>query len=442
MKHIRQIIKINCLLCFVLVLLAGCGSTKFPAESNESETQGLEETTIAEGAVEQAAGEETAAMEETTVAEETVAGEETTVTEETIAEETMFSTAELAEPAPPTISLLMVGDILLHTPVEEAAKQEDGSYNFDAIFANVQEEIQAADLAIVNQEVILGGEDLGISGYPAFNAPFAVGDALMEAGFDVVCHGTNHALDKGKKGLLNCIDFWREQYPQAAVLGIHDSQESQDEIFVYEQDGIKVAILNFTYGTNGIALPSDMPYAVDRLEEKKVAEVIQKAEELADFTVVCPHWGTEYQLQQSAAQEKWAKLFAKNGADLVLGTHPHVIQPIQWVVDEETGHEMLVYYSLGNFVNWTSSSGSGIANRMVGGMAQVTLTQEEDRVIISEYGVTPLVCHLEKGSNGVTVYNLEDYTAELGAANQIVHQDASFSLEYCEQLCEQVWPEF
>jgi len=441
-KNIRRRMKIYCLLCFVLVLLAGCGSTKLPVGSSGAETQELGEAMIAEGAVEQAAGDETVATEKTTVAVETATGEETAVTEETIAEETTFSTVELAEPTPSTISLLMVGDILLHTPVEEAAKQEDGSYNFDAIFANVQEEVQAADLAIVNQEVILGGEELGISGYPAFNAPYAVGDSLVKSGFDVICHGTNHALDKGKKGLLNCINFWREQYPQAAVLGIHDSQESQDEIYIYEQDGLKVAILNFTYGTNGIALPSDMPYAVDLLEEKKVVAAIQKAEELADFTVVCPHWGTEYQLQQSAVQEKWAKLFAEKGVDLVLGTHPHVIQPIEWVTDEETGHEMLVYYSLGNFVNWTSGSGAGIANRMVGGMARVTLMQEDDRVVIAEYGVTPVVCHLEKGTNGVTVYTLEDYTAELGAANQIVHQDASFSLEYCEQLCTRVWPEF
>ena len=256
MKHIRQIIKINCLLCFVLVLLAGCGSTKFPAESNEAETQGLEETTIAEGAVEQAAGEETAAMEETTVAEETVAGEETTVTEETITEETnteetMFSTAELAEPTPATISLLMVGDILLHTPVEEAAKQEDGSYNFDAIFANVQEEIQAADLAIVNQEVILGGEDLGISGYPAFNAPFAVGDALMEAGFDVHIHAMGDASVKQSAKCLAAAKKAsgtdsRNVIAHLMILDEEDSQTMADADIIanctYSSKGAKQAV--------------------------------------------------------------------------------------------------------------------------------------------------------------------------------------------------------
>ncbi len=343
-------------------------------------------------------------------------------------------------PEPAEVSVIMVGDILLHTPVEAAALQEDGSYSFEKIFVNLKSDIQTADLAIVNQEVILGGKELGISGYPAFNAPYEVGDALVEAGFDVICHGTNHALDKGKKGLLNCLSFWQEQYPEKAVLGIHDSQEDQDSIYVYEQDGIKVAVLNYTYGTNGIKLPEGMPYAVDMLEEKKVVRDLQLAEEIADFTIVCPHWGTEYQLVQSKNQEKWADIFVKNGADLVLGTHPHVIQPIEWIKDEETGNEMLVYYSLGNFVNWTSSSGSGIANRMVGGMAQVIIAKEEGEVVISEYGVEPVVCHLEQGVNGVTVYKLSEYTSELADRNQIRLQDEAFSLEYCQELCEQVWP--
>ena len=341
---------------------------------------------------------------------------------------------------PPRISLIMVGDILLHTPVEESARQEDGSYDFSAIFAHTREQIQEADLALVNQEVIIGGEELGISGYPAFNAPYAIGDALVEAGFDVVCHGTNHALDMGKKGLLNCLDFWENTYPDIAVLGIHDSAE--DGIYVYEQDGIRIAILNYTYGTNGIALPSDMPYAVDMLEEEKVAEDIRKAEEQADFTIVCPHWGTEYELGTSSSQEKWTQFFLENGVDLVLGTHPHVIEPIEWVADEESEQEMLVYYSLGNFVNWTSGSGDGVANRMVGGMAQVTLSVDEaGEVFVETYGVEPLVAHLEEGANGVTVYPLSEYTDELADANQIRKQDSDFSLQYCEELCERVWGE-
>ena len=358
--------------------------------------------------------------------------EAVSVTEETEPEELVYEG--------PEISIIMVGDMLMHTPVEKSALQEDGTYSYDAIFANTVSKIQAADLAIVNEEVIIGGEKLGISGYPAFNAPFELGDDLVEAGFDVICHGTNHALDQGKKGLKNCLTFWEENYPEIPVLGIHDSKEDQDEIYIYEQDGVKIAILNFTYGTNGIALPSDMPFAVDLLEEEKVVSAIAKAEELADFTIVCPHWGTEYELGTTSQQKKWCNIFMENGVDLVLGTHPHVIEPVEMLVDEATGHSMLVYYSLGNFVNWTSGSGEGIANRMVGGMSEVTLGMDENgEVFIMDYGVEPVVCHLTEGTNGVTVYFLEDYSTALAGQNEIVKQDADFSYAYCVNLCDQVW---
>lgn len=223
------------------------------------------------------------------------------------------------------------------------------------------------------------------------------------------------------------------------VLGIHGSAEDQEEIYVYEQDGMKIAILNYTYGTNGIKLPKDMPYAVDLLDEDKIVADLAKANELADFTIVCPHWGTEYNLGTDAWQEKWTQLFLENGVDLVIGAHPHVIEPVEWVTDD-AGNEMLVYYSLGNFVSWTSSSGSGVTNRMVGGMAQVELQRDESgEVVVADYGVEPLVTHLEEGVDGVTTYFLKDYTEELAERNQIIRQDAEFSLDLCRSICEQVW---
>ncbi len=348
--------------------------------------------------------------------------------------------APTPEPTPvPEVKLVMVGDILLHTPLAESGKSPEGGYDFSAVFANLREEIEAADVALVNQEVIIGGAELGVSGYPSFNAPYELGDALAETGFDVVLHATNHALDKRKQGILNCLSFWRENYPDMAVLGIHDSQESQQDIYVYEQQGIRIAVLNYTYGTNGVPLPEDMPYAVDMLQKDRVAADLKRAQELADFVIVCPHWGKEYVLEQTKDQENWAKLFAENGADLVLGTHPHVIEPIEQVASAN-GNQALVYYSLGNFVNWTSGTGAGVSNRMVGGLAQVTVSlNESGDTVIKEYGVLPVVCHVEKGFGGVTVYPLSEYTEELAARNEIVKQDGSFSLQYCRELAEQVF---
>lgn len=341
---------------------------------------------------------------------------------------------------PDTLRIIMVGDILLHTGVSDSARLEDGTYDYNPIFEHTSDLIGSADLALVNEEVIIGGEELGVSGYPSFNAPYEIGDALVENGFDVILHATNHALDRGKKGLVNCMDFWESNYPDIAVLGIHDSEEDRDDIFYYEQNGIKIAILNYTYGTNGVPLPNDMPWSVDLLNNRdRIAEDLKKAEDEADFTIVCPHWGTEYNLGKSAEQEKWAKLFVQNGADLIIGTHPHVIEPIEWYEDEETQNRALIYYSIGNFVNWTSGRGPGSGNRMVGGMADVTLIKEDAGVSIAEDHIHALVCHLKSGTGNVTVYPLADYSEELASENEMVLQDRNFSYDYCVSLCDEIW---
>ncbi len=340
---------------------------------------------------------------------------------------------------PPSIQIVMVGDMLMHERVMESGKKEDNSYNFDHLFTNVKNTIEEADLALVNQETILGGTDLGLSGYPAFNSPFELGTSLVNAGFDVILHATNHTLDKGKTGVLNCMDFWDTNYPNISYLGINKTEEDQNNnIFIYEQEGIKIAILNYTYGTNGINPPQDMPYIVNYLEEEKVITDLQYAEENADFTIVCPHWGTEYVLTATNTQKNWSKIFMDNGADLVIGTHPHVIEPIEMLTDEN-GNQMLVYYSIGNFVNGTSGTGVGTTNRMVGGIADITISlNENDEAYIKDYGVIPIVCHIDEKTD-YTVYYLSDYTEDLAKENHILSQDSSFSLKACEELVNEVW---
>lgn len=340
----------------------------------------------------------------------------------------------------PEISIIMVGDILLHKPIENSCHLDDDSYDFSCIFSETYGEISKADLALVNEEVIIGGEELGVSGYPSFNAPYALADNLVAAGFDVILHATNHSLDKGKKGVINCLNYWDTNYPEIAVLGLHNSKEDQQTLYYYEQDGIKIAILNYTYGTNGIPLPEDMPYAVDLLDKDKIISDLTEAEQNADFTIVCPHWGTEYSLSYTKAQEQWTKLFVSNGADLIIGTHPHVIEPIEWYEDQDTNNRALVYYSIGNFINWTSGTGAGTSNRMVGGMAHITIGFDEaNNVVIKDYGVTALVSHLENSPLGVTTYFLHDYSEEMASKNAIISQDSSFSNDYCINLCNEIW---
>lgn len=360
------------------------------------------------------------------------------VTTETMVD-TAPSTEELPEEEPPEeLQIIMVGDMLIHDRIIASGLKEDGSYNYDHLFVNVKDFIQAADIAIVNQETIMGGKEYGYKGYPSFNSPYEVGDAEVKAGFNVILHATNHTLDKGKNAVLNCMDFWETKHPEVSYVGMNRTQEQRDTIFIYEENGIKVAILNYTYSTNGNESPSDMPFIVNRFVEKEIVADIQKAEELADFTIVCPHWGKEYSLEINSFQKKWTKVFLENGVDLVIGAHPHVIEPIEWVTDED-GHQMLVYYSLGNFVNGTSSTKNCLAHRMVGGIADVTIGRDETgEVVILEHDVVPIVCHIGEG-DAYTVYYLEDYTAEMAKENRILLQDSDFSLEACWDVVHQVW---
>ncbi|MBR4575225.1 MAG: CapA family protein [Lachnospiraceae bacterium] len=341
--------------------------------------------------------------------------------------------------SPDDFTVIMVGDILLHDGIEKCARQEDGSYDFTAIFAHTKDAIEDADLAIVNEEVIIGGEELGVTGYPSFNAPYEIADELAETGFDVICHATNHALDRGKSGIENCLSYWGENHPDIRTVGIYTDRADSEDICIFENDGYKIAVLNYTYGTNGIPLPKNMPYAVNLLDEKKVISDLAKAEIEADITIVCPHWGTEYDHGISAYQKKWAKIFAENGADIIIGTHPHVIEPVE-TIEGCDGRDVPVYYSIGNFINWTSGRGKGVADRMVGAMAEVTLTKDKDgEVIVKDYGVKPLVSHVRSMINGSTVYFLDDYTTAKSLLNEIRKRDEQFSYDYCESLSGQVF---
>lgn len=341
------------------------------------------------------------------------------------------------------ITLMMAGDILLHERVVESGELSDGSYSYDHLFSNVKDEIEGSDIALVNQEVILGGKELGISGYPCFNGPFEVGDALVNAGFDVVLHATNHALDKGKAGVISCLNFWRERHPEIKVLGIKDDESTQN-LTVIEKEGIKIAFLNYTYGTNGIPLPSDMPYCVEMLTRSRLSIIeseIAAAKKAADIVCVVPHWGTEYVYTPDKNQEYWTSIFFKNGVDIVIGAHPHVIEPVEVIKDEN--HEMLVYYSLGNFVNASNEwDMKNVGNRMLGALADIEITKDENGVYVSDYGVIPIVAHIEtEKKQMLTVYRLDEYTEALASENEIIRQDRTFSLAKLQTLCRDVFGE-
>ena len=226
------------------------------------------------------------------------------------------STEVTATVAPVSVNLIAVGDMLLHGGIHNSSLQPDGSYNYAHVFEHTKDRIAAADIAVANQEVILGGVELGVSSYPAFNSPQAFGDALVDTGFDVILHASNHTMDKDTVGVLNTIHFWKEKHPDTTFLGINENEDERDTIRIVEKDGIKIAMLNYTYGLNGFSLPADKPYLVNLMDDAHKTEIAQdmkNAREQADFVIVYPHWGTEYMLEATDEQKQWAQFFADNG---------------------------------------------------------------------------------------------------------------------------------
>jgi poly-gamma-glutamate synthesis protein (capsule biosynthesis protein) len=336
------------------------------------------------------------------------------------------------------IDIVMIGDMLVHEGVYNSGRMADGTYNFDHLFTHIKDDVQSADIAIANQETILGGTQLGLSAYPRFNSPQEIGDALVNAGFNVILHATNHVMDKGEMGVANTLNFWREKHPDIAVLGIHSNWDdySEKNVYVYQKNELKFAILNYTYGTNGLSVPSGKEYMVDMLSEEKVKKDIEYAKTVADFIVVCPHWGTEYVMESSEYQRKWAQFFADNGVDLVIGTHPHVIEPVEYVTSTDGTKSTLVYYSLGNFV-----SNQDTVATMLGGMAKVTVTNEGGEVHISKYSAVPLVTHLLFGRGLITTYKLCDYSDALASQNRINSYQKGISVEWLENTAKKVFGE-
>lgn len=332
----------------------------------------------------------------------------------------------------PSVSLKMVGDNLIHNTLYFAAKTETG-YNFDSLYENVKDDIKNADIAIINQETIFVEDSTKYSSFPTFGSPTAVGDAIVKAGFDVVAHSSNHANDKGKTGITDTLTFWRENYPDIKVLGIHDNKDESDITYL-EKNDIKFSFLNYTYGLNGYNLSKENSHMIDVLgNDKELKSNLREAEENSDVVIAILHIGTEYVYKPSTYHKKYVDFCIDNGADVVLCAHPHVLEPYE-TVTTKNGNTGLVYYSLGNFI-----SNQKEVPRLLGGMANITFEKDKDgQVIVKDYSLIPLVTHYEKGF--YTTYKLSDYTNEL-ARKHTISETHEFSVEILKKLYGEIMGE-
>lgn len=307
------------------------------------------------------------------------------------------------EPEENRISFLAAGDNLIHEAVYTDAKNRAGGngYNFIDMYEGVADLIAGADLAYVNQETPMAGESFGIKAYPVFNTPREAGDTLVEMGFDTVNIATNHMLDAGTDGLEATIDYWEGK--DVTLLGAY-TEEDFDNIRTQEVNGIKIAWLSFTYGTNDFKLSSGSDIVIPYINEGDIRRQAALAQYAGDIVIASMHWGTDSSLAVTSSQKQYAQILADCGVDVIIGTHSHTLQPVEWITSSDGTHKTLCYYSLGNLISTMHYN-----ETLVGGLAAFDIVKDGDTVSIENPGIIPTVCHYSMTRDSLQLYTLEDY---------------------------------
>lgn len=284
-----------------------------------------------------------------------------------------------------SISLIMAGDNLINDKLYNAAKKDDGSYDFKSMYSYIKDIVKNYDLAYYNQETILGGSEIGVSSYPAFNSPYEVGDATIDTGFNLVSLATNHTLDRGEKAIINSLNYWNNK-SNVLTSGSYLSNDDRNKVNIKEVNNITYTMLNYTYGTNGIKVPEGKEYLVNiwpctgnnpdndtKYQEYKevVKKDILRVRDKVDLLIVAMHFGVEYTHVPTNYQIDMAEFLSSLGVDIIIGTHPHVIMPITYINDT------LVIYSLGNFLSAQDTNND--YNTTVGLLSSIKITKNIDK---------------------------------------------------------------
>lgn len=326
---------------------------------------------------------------------------------------------------PKRISFLAAGDnIIYYGTVRDAqsmAVSGGRKYNFKPIYENVADMISDADISFINQETLMCGEGYELTWYPQFNSPQELGHDLHELGFDVICIANNHMLDKGSKGLNRTIEFY-DTLP-VMMIGGYKNEEDYKNIRVYEQDGIEVAFLAYTEMTN-LRPTSGYDTYIPYIENADLQEDVASAREVADLVIASVHWGDENKFKPNDYQKEYAQKLADAGVDVILGHHPHVIQPVEWL-QGKNGNKTLCVYSLGNFMAEQARD-----YNMLGGIVTFDIcTIGDEPATIENVIFTPTIFDFTRKFYNNKIYLLENYTAEQAKNHGIGYYGNSASLE-------------
>lgn len=340
------------------------------------------------------------------------------------------------------ISFVAVGDNLIHETVymdadKYAGDINDDTYDFSPMYEEIKEYIKASDLAFVNQETPIGGQELGVSGYPAFNSPYELAQNLKDTGFNIINTATNHSLDKGQEAIDNQTAYLNE-LGNVVHAGTADSWDRYNNIPVFEIKGVRFSFLAYTTHTNGIT--AENGYAVHYMEDNEIIEDVAKAKEMSDVVIVSAHWGEENMSNATDYQLYYAQFFADLGVDVVVGTHPHVIQPVEWL-DGKDGNKTLVAYSLGNFLG-----GMLAVDNNLSGILSFDFVKKSDDVTIENVKWIPIVIHFETDGGDIMedrhsykIYPLSEYTQELASKHALNgYNGQTVTVDYYKQHTEEV----
>ncbi len=364
-------------------------------------------------------------------AEATTAATTTTVT--TTAEPT--EEALPPEPQFSSVSIVCAGDNLIHQPIYYQASVRAGGegYDFSFPYQYVKDYIAEADMAILNQETIVTDE-FAPSTYPCFCTPAAMGDEMVELGFDVISVGNNHILDKGEAGLLSTLDYWSTNHPDIPVYGAYRNEEDMNNVRTLTVNDISFAFLSYMEHTNGLSLPKGSECELVYLDELELIEQqIKSAAEKYDCVIVSAHFGVETTNVISESQYALSQKFADWGADIIIGTQPHTIQSMEWL-EREDGGRSFVFYCLGNFL-----SAQSYVYCMVEMLGRITVTKDltTGEIELSEPNAVPLINHYDYNYSDIRVYPLSQYTEELANA----HGCPELTMDFIEYLVAQNIPE-
>ncbi|MDE7309987.1 MAG: CapA family protein [Lachnospiraceae bacterium] len=336
------------------------------------------------------------------------------------------------EPDEPSyyVTLLALGQNYMNDSVIHSGQQEDGSSSYDFLFEGVKEELDRADISAMCIGSVIGGNSLGVSGYPTFNSPEEFCDAVIATGIDAAAMANVRINNMGSAAISNCIDIWKSKSEAIRVLGIRASQE-ESFINIIEANGLKIALLDYTaivteaisneeaYKINFFGDYANGSANLEKLSENTLAQ-INEACNTADFVVAFASWGLENTHDITATQERFAKQLAEAGVDLIIGNRPNYLQKIEWIT-ADNGNRALCYYSLGNF-----TSSENTADGLLGGMAKVSIKVEQGLTIIDEEntGLIPVVTHYTYSGSGDEVdikgtLPLTLYTEEMAAEHGI-----------------------